>query len=150
MFLIMNFSTRVWDRLRIFICPSISGVCPSIFSYKSANRDPFEQTYLFVYKLVWTRQGQQIVLICGCCAYVCIWVAVALCQQTLPALNYTALQNAKLICHNKTIVNMLGFVMFNAALWSNAVSTYVCSVLCCYCSFELEQIYNIVSQTSPN
>lgn len=40
-----------------------------------------------------------------------------------PALNYTALQNTKLICHNKTIVDMFDVVMFNAALWSNAVST---------------------------
>lgn len=40
-----------------------------------------------------------------------------------PALNYTALQNTKLICHNKTIVDIFVVVMFNAALWSDAVST---------------------------
>lgn len=56
-------------------------------------------------------------------------MAGAHCQQILSILNYTALLNVKLICHNITIVNMLGFVLFNAALWSNAVSTLVCTVI---------------------
>lgn len=62
--------------------------------YKSANCSAFEQTYLFVHKLVWAAKGQQIGLICKCFAYECVWEAGRRWQHNLPVLNYVA-KNAK-------------------------------------------------------
>lgn len=72
----------VWSSLRIFICPWISGVCHSVFPIQICQqRPPFEQTYLFVYKLVWTPERTT-----DCTYLGKLWLCVSLSgRRTLPA-----------------------------------------------------------------
>lgn len=73
----------------------------------------------------------QIVLLSAC---VYVWMAVVRCQQILSILNHSALQNVKLICRNKKIVNICVFVWFNAAPWSSELFFSLPS-LCCFAKF---------------
>lgn len=126
--------------------PWISGVChipPP--PYKSANCSAFEQTYLFVHKLVWAAKGQQIGLICKCFAYECVWEAGTRWQHNLPALNYVV-KNAKCKLSQE---NSCRRVSFNAASVEQ----------CCLDKRFTERSavfavfgwrdYNTVSQTTP-
>lgn len=101
----------ILDSLRIFPCPWFSGACPKFVPYTSANREHLN-TLISLYTNWFQPRKDNRLYLSGDAAPVCWWVAGTHWQQILSILNYAAVQ---------TIVNMLGFVRFNAALWGNAV-----------------------------
>lgn len=113
----------VWSSLRIFICPWISGVCQSVFPIQICQQRPPIWTDLSLCIQIGLNLGKDNRLYLSVKAVavrVFEWQA-HVASRFRPVLNYNTLQNARQICHSKTIVNMFDVMFYNAALWRNAV-----------------------------